>query len=338
MKVLRFVPLLLVLPLLAACGKAYSGSGAQAKFPPVVSVQEVKAAMDRKENFTVIGVVNPTRGLVPFSQASKHIPGSYLVWRPDYSSGGSADAIGPEVTGMRRSVAEMEALLSRAGLGPDSTVVVWSVDSMHDAARFVWQLQILGMKNVSYIDGGSNAWTDAGFRTRRGTRLSRQSPRSEFRAPNYAPERFSVTIAEVVNALENPDEWVVIDTRSGGEYNGEQTGSSAGAFGTGRIAGAVHINWSRAVNPDTNLLRSKEELQAIYLDAIAGRKVIAFCQSGVRSAHTGHVLTHVLGLENVYNYDGSWIEWSFAASSASGNAFPRILELTEEWTDNGKPL
>jgi thiosulfate/3-mercaptopyruvate sulfurtransferase len=141
-----------------------------------------------------------------------------------------------------------------------------------------------------------------------------------------------------VYALENPDDWVVIDTRSTGEFNGEQTGSSAGAFGTGRMKGTTHINWTRAVNPETRLLRSVQELEDIYLEAIAGRNVIVFCQSGVRSAHTMHVLTHVLGIDNVYNYDGSWIEWSFAASSASGNDFAHILELTEVWEDNGEAL
>jgi thiosulfate/3-mercaptopyruvate sulfurtransferase len=31
----------------------------------------------------------------------------------------------------------------------------------------------------------------------------------------------------------------------------------------------------------------------------------------VRSSHTTFVLTQLLGYENVMNYDGSWIEWSY---------------------------
>ena len=38
---------------------------------------------------------------------------------------------------------------------------------------------------------------------------------------------------------------------------------------------------------------------------------MAYCQSGVRSAHTTFVLTELLGFTNVKNYDGSWIEWSY---------------------------
>ncbi|MBL6606645.1 MAG: hypothetical protein ISP52_00820 [Flavobacteriaceae bacterium] len=37
---------------------------------------------------------------------------------------------------------------------------------------------------------------------------------------------------------------------------------------------------------------------------------MAYCHSGVRSAHTTFVLTQLLGYKNVKNYDGSWTEWS----------------------------
>lgn len=342
MKIFRLALILLVAALvlaLAGCDGPPARSGPYAQFNgPTVSVQEVRAAMERGENMILIGVVQPIAAKIPFLAQARHIPGSYMVWRPDYSSSGSDAAIDPRITGMRRSVPEMEELLSRANATPDSTVVVWSTDAMHDAARVVWQLQMLGMRNVSYMDGGSNAWIAAGYPTRRGVRLNSLPVRSNFRAPNYNPSSFNATIEQVVHALNNPDEWVVIDTRAPAEFNGQRVGASSGAFGTGRIAGTVHINWTAAVNPDTQLLKSKAELEAIYLDVIRGRNVIAFCQSGVRSAHTMHVLAYALGLPNVLNYEGSWIEWSFAASSVSDGRWPHILSLTEEWTDNNGPI
>jgi thiosulfate/3-mercaptopyruvate sulfurtransferase len=209
---------------------------------------------------------------------------------------------------------------------------------MHDAARFVWQLRMLGLENVSYLDGGINAWIAAGHPTGRGLRLVDQAPVTQFRARSYDPWDFDVPMSRVRDALLNPNDWVVIDARAPEEYAGRQTGSSAGAYGTGRKKGAVHINWTEAVDSSTQLIRSRAELEAIYGDVIRGKNVIIHCQSGVRSAHTWLVLTQVLGARNVYNYDGSWIEWSFAASEASGTRFPGILELTEEWTDNRRPI
>ena len=40
--------------------------------------------------------------------------------------------------------------------------------------------------------------------------------------------------------------------------------------------------------------------------------MIAYCRIGERSSHTWFVLTHLLGFEQVRNYDGSWTEWGSA--------------------------
>jgi thiosulfate/3-mercaptopyruvate sulfurtransferase len=53
-------------------------------------------------------------------------------------------------------------------------------------------------------------------------------------------------------------------------------------------------------------------LEAIYLDEQGLRPtddVIAYCRIGERSSHTWFVLTQLLGLPHVRNYDGSWTEW-----------------------------
>jgi thiosulfate/3-mercaptopyruvate sulfurtransferase len=40
-----------------------------------------------------------------------------------------------------------------------------------------------------------------------------------------------------------------------------------------------------------------------------GRDAIVYCRIGERSAHTWFVLHELLGLPNVKNYDGSWVEY-----------------------------
>ena len=39
------------------------------------------------------------------------------------------------------------------------------------------------------------------------------------------------------------------------------------------------------------------------------KPTIAYCRIGERSSHTWFVLTQLLGLDNVSNYDGSWTEY-----------------------------
>ncbi len=70
--------------------------------------------------------------------------------------------------------------------------------------------------------------------------------------------------------------------------------------------------WARAVNPETHTFRPKTELEAIYMKemGLATRDdVVTYCRIGERSSHTWFVLTYLLGLDRVRNYDGSWTEW-----------------------------
>ena len=65
------------------------------------------------------------------------------------------------------------------------------------------------------------------------------------------------------------------------------------------------------VAPD-GTFKSADELRHIYVDQKGvdpKADTIAYCRIGERSSHTWFVLTYLLGLNNVRNYDGSWTEW-----------------------------
>ena len=56
--------------------------------------------------------------------------------------------------------------------------------------------------------------------------------------------------------------------------------------------------------------KSADELIEIYGGQVDNSKpTIAYCRIGERSSHTWFVLTQLLGLDNVSNYDGSWTEY-----------------------------
>ena len=72
--------------------------------------------------------------------------------------------------------------------------------------------------------------------------------------------------------------------------------------------------WAKAVAEDGGF-KPRAELDAIYRDGAglnSGDAVVAYCRIGERSSHTWFVLQHLLGFENVRNYDGSWTEWGSA--------------------------
>lgn len=260
-----------------------------------ISPQQLKTLMDSQSNVVVIGALNPMKPDAPIS-------GSYTLWRNDYS----ADKAEYGFDGMRNNVEEMSQILGEFGATAESTIVVYAAGSHHDAARLYWQIEGLGHQDVRYLDGGLNAWMGAGLPT---GDVAKKVSGVTYQAPNPQQETQALATLDMVIAAKNNPDWVIIDTRGSEEFAGTTT--VGGAFGPGTIPSSVHINWTEALNKDTTL-KTAQELQAIYGDLIKGKKVIAYCQSGVRSAHTTMVLAEILGAQEVYNYDGSWIEYSHA--------------------------
>jgi thiosulfate/3-mercaptopyruvate sulfurtransferase len=77
------------------------------------------------------------------------------------------------------------------------------------------------------------------------------------------------------------------------------------------MPGAKCIPWGVPVAPD-GTFKSADELREIYLGQMGldpNQPTIAYCRIGERSSHTWFVLTYLLGLSNVRNYDGSWTEY-----------------------------
>jgi len=299
-----------------------------AQRPVIISVEELIPIFE-DENVILIGAISPAAALVPFSNAANPIRGSFLVWTDDIY-GPDPTLLSSDLGFGRIPASQWEDLLSRTGGTPDSTFVVYHSDAAAVGARVAWHLYQLGL-DVRFLDGGVAAWRAANGRTGSSTRLTSQPVRGEFRAPNYDPSINNVTLQEVMDAAQDQAQWVIVDTRTLAEYNGEHTSSSSGGFGTGRIKDSVHIEWTRLHDEDGFVLPEDELLEIFSF--IGDRNVIVFCQGGIRSSYSWIVLRD-LGY-NVRNFDGSWIEWSYALSSASD--FPKdvISGLTELWSDNG---
>jgi len=107
----------------------------------------------------------------------------------------------------------------------------------------------------------------------------------------------------------------LVDVRSPDEFTGKILAPEAligkeGCQRGGHIPGAKNIPWAKAANDD-GTFKSRDELEKLYKDAGIDFKkpTIAYCRIGERSSHTWFVLTHLMGLNNVKNYDGSWTEW-----------------------------
>jgi thiosulfate/3-mercaptopyruvate sulfurtransferase len=90
---------------------------------------------------------------------------------------------------------------------------------------------------------------------------------------------------------------------------------------------AEHAN-----DPDVNrTLKSQPDLKKLYSDAGVdfSKPTIAYSRISDRSIHTCFVAKCLLGVDNVKNYDGSWIEWgnSVRAPIETGEAAPALPKV-----------
>ena len=103
---------------------------------------------------------------------------------------------------------------------------------------------------------------------------------------------------------------ILLDCRTKDEFTGKIM--KKGAFRSGHIPKAINIDYSEAIAYEKSCtFRNRIDLEERFKELPKNKKIIIYCQSGVRSALLTFVLTELLGYPSVSNYDGSWIEWSY---------------------------
>ena len=226
--------------------------------------------------------------IVDFTEkGGKYIPGAVRITRKE--SRKELDG----VPGMNINKEEFEALMSKSGIQKDDIVVIYDGDQELWASRLWWTMKVYGHEDVRLLDGGLDAWLSADYEIK-GEADKRETTKYEAEEAN---KDLVATLDEIEKSF-NDDSMVVLDTRSDGEWK------------DGRIPGAIHIEWTNALNKD-GTFKGADALKSIYEEKgiTSDKVVIPHCKSGVRATHSLFVLSELLGYENVQNYDGSWVEY-----------------------------
>jgi thiosulfate/3-mercaptopyruvate sulfurtransferase len=252
-------------------------------------------------------------GWEPSEYDAGHIPGAVAGWtladlqrllREDAPNG-----------------AEIDEMLSKAGIAGDQTVVVYGGFGNLLAAMAFWVLRVHGHADLRMLDGGRQKWLAEGrpLTTERPavvpTRYVARAPNPNLRADKDL----------IVGVLGRPDV-TLVDARPVDMYAGDD---DAGTKRGGRIPGAVNIaaraivgadgehRWQTPTTHDDGTFKSAEELRALFSagGVSADRNVITYCLRGGLSSHMWFVLTQLLGYPNVREYDRSWVEWGNLADA-----------------------
>jgi thiosulfate/3-mercaptopyruvate sulfurtransferase len=223
-----------------------------------------------------------------------HVPGALWV---DHSTWSKKFAEGQDP-------ATWASLIGTVGIaGPETRVVVYDDNLSKDAARIWYILRYWGVKDVRLLNGGWKAW-EADGRTVEKSANDTRPVNAKLRAQ---PERLA-TKEQILAALKDKPPQI-IDARSQGEFCGE----TETARKNGAIPGALHLEWSDALDKKTGKFKAPEELVKLLKDAgiDPNKPATTYCQSGGRAAVMAFTL-ELMGGKDVRNYYRSWSEWGNA--------------------------
>ncbi len=271
---------------------------------PVVSTEWLAAHLD-DGNVRIVdirGYVKPASEPPPHyfnshdAYTEAHIPGAVFVdWV--YEITDPADPRHTQVAPPERYTEVMR----RNGINDDTFVVAYDDGVSIFAARLWWTLTYYGHKQVAILDGGYSKWMSEGRPT------TAEVP--AFTEGNFTPQaNQSVrrTADDVLAKLNQPDT-MLIDVRSAGEFNGDD--SRAPRFG--HIPGAVNYHRSAFTNED-GTFKAVEAVRGQF-ESIgatdAKDDIVIYCNAGV-SASLTMLAMRLAGYDNVSMYDGSWKDWA----------------------------
>jgi thiosulfate/3-mercaptopyruvate sulfurtransferase len=233
-----------------------------------------------------------------------HVPGAVLFdWRKDINDPVSRDVLSAE---------SLTKLFQRAGVDPDTTVILYGDFNNWFAAFAFWVFTYYGAKHLKILNGGRKKWI-AEDRPVVKDVPSPAAGKFKAGAPNPKLRAYLDDVREALPHVKG-GKLGLVDVRGPKEFSGEITAPpeypTEHAQRGGHIPGAKNIPWAQAVRDD-GTFKSREELDELYRSkGITGEvPVITYCRIGERSSHTWFVLSYLLGYPDVRNYDGSWTEW-----------------------------
>ncbi|MGV6889913.1 sulfurtransferase [Rhodophyticola sp. SM2404] len=213
--------------------------------------------------------------------------------------------------GQLRSDEDLTAVIRQIGLSDLSQPVVISyqganVTDFGAAARVYWTLKSLGFTELSILNGGVNAWVEAGYT------LSTDAV-----AP--APSTLSVsiqsdwlaTVEDVQAVVSGDDTALLLDARPESFWSGNSSHPAAARPGTlPQSQYFEHANWFGAGPAviDAEAVRLLAEAEGFAQND----QLVSFCNTGHWAATNWFALSELAGIENVKLFPESMVGWSNA--------------------------
>jgi thiosulfate/3-mercaptopyruvate sulfurtransferase len=247
----------------------------------------------------------------------------------------------------RRTPSELKNALEAAGITSDTTVILYGRFSFPNnddpfpgssagqlaAFRCAFIMLYAGVKDVRILNGGLQAWEDAGFKTV--TDETPKQPVNNFGNSIPVHPELAVDLPEAKEILKSKDKNLV-SVRSWSEYIGEVSGYKY-IKKKGRIPGSVFGNCGSDAyhmenyrNPD-HTTREYREVEKLWAEAgITPDKHNSFyCGTGWRGSEA-FFNAWLMGWDRISVFDGGWFEWSNDESNPCKTGIPQNARMTGE--------
>lgn len=198
------------------------------------------------------------------------------------------------------------------GINQTSHIIIYDNSPVFSSARVWFMFRYFGFGNVQVLNGGLKAWVAAGGKTTFGALTDDEDDikRGDFQAADPIDNDGMLSVHALKRMVNKPvleRSRNILDARSEERFYGQAPEPRPG-LASGHMPGAINIPFNKLIDPETKMMRSKEELEAVFADIDSDKKIVTTCGSGV----TACVLIlglNLIGRHDAALYDGSWSEW-----------------------------
>ncbi len=269
------------------------------EFATLISVEDLAARYTQDDCIVCDcrhDLVKPDAGRRAYAKA--HIPGARFLHLDEDLSGTKTGRNGRHPLPDPRTMGER---FGGIGIDAGKQVVAYDASGGYYAARLWWTLRWLGHRRVAVLDGGWDAWLDAGLP------ITAEPPKVT--ATIFIPvvrQGFTVDAAFVASHINAP-EMRLIDARSPDRFRGEnETLDPVG----GHIPGAINRFFHDNLDAEGRFKAAatlKSEFERL-LETQSPSVAVHQCGSGVTACHN-LLAMEIAGLAGSRLYPGSWSEW-----------------------------
>ncbi|WP_374666815.1 sulfurtransferase [Acinetobacter sp.] len=209
-----------------------------------------------------------------------------------------------QATGLLPDQDGLQQLIRHLNISPDHHVVVYDDEGGAWAGRLIWNLHCLGFSKASLLNGGIHAWLGAGLPT--SSEVEPVIAVEDLLQVNLdGQDQYRIRYDQLLQKV-SAHALQVWDCRTEDEYTGLRLAARRG----GHIPGALHFEWSTALNRENHLKLHPLEHTQQRLEQLGfnlNEPVAVYCQSHHRSG-LAYIVGRLLGWK-IQAYDGAWSEW-----------------------------